>query len=151
MRKHLQIALMAVVAVATSASLSTPRAQAATGATDSSQGTTSTDENGRKVYVNDAVRATHPQHLQSSEPTRRKLMYWSVKESRWKPVPPPNAASMRAARSAAAEVTQYLGHESAESARAKMVTANFGGKLTTQQDIDSAIDQDEDPAHHRDE
>jgi soluble lytic murein transglycosylase-like protein len=68
-------------------------------------------------------------------------MYWSVKESRWKPVPPANAASMRAARSAAAEVNQYFGHESAESARAKIVTANFGGNLTTQQEIDSAIDQ----------
>jgi soluble lytic murein transglycosylase-like protein len=141
MRKHLQIALMAVMAVATSASPSTPWVQAATGPGDSSQVITSTDENGRKVYVNDAVRATHLQHRQSSETTQRRLMYWSVKESRWKPVPPPNAASMRAARSAAAEVNQYFGHESAESARAKIVNANFGGKLTTQQDIDSAIDE----------
>ncbi len=141
MRKHLEIALMAVVAAATSASLSTPRVQAATGPDDSSQVITSTDENGRKVYVNDTVRATHFPHPQSSEPTRRSLMYWSVKQSRWKPVPSPNAASMRAARSAAAEVNQYFGHDSAESARAKIVTANFGGKLTTQQDIDYAIDQ----------
>jgi soluble lytic murein transglycosylase-like protein len=141
MRKHLQIALMAVMAVATSASLYTPRVQAATGPDDSFQVITSTDEHGRKVYVNDAVRATHLQHPQSLEPTRRTLMYWSVKESRWKPVPGPNAVSMRAARSAAAEVNQYFGHEPAESARAKIVTANFGGKLTTQQDIDSAIDQ----------
>src|SRR3984893_3075341 len=139
MRKHLQIALMAVMAVATSASLATLRVQAATGPDDSSQVITSTDENGRKVYVNDAGRATRLQHPQSLEPTRRTLMYWSVKESRWKPVPPPNAASMRAARSAAAEVNQYFGHESAESARAKIVTANFGGKVPTQKDIVSAI------------
>src|SRR5207245_9291836 len=106
MRKNLQIALMAVMAVATSASLSAPRAQAATGPNDSSPVITSTDENGRKVYVNDAVRATHLQHPQSSEPTRRRLLHWSVTGRRWKPVPPATAAAMPAARSAAPEATQ---------------------------------------------
>ena len=39
-------------------------------------------------------------------------MYWSSKDNRWKAVPPPNARSMQAARSAADEVSQYLGRES---------------------------------------
>ena len=68
-------------------------------------------------------------------------MYWSSKENRWKPVPPANAAVMRAARSAAAEVSQYVGRESNQSANAKIVAANFRGTLTTAADIDSAIEE----------
>jgi soluble lytic murein transglycosylase-like protein len=68
-------------------------------------------------------------------------MYWSSKDNRWKPVPPPNAAAMRAARSAAAEVNQYVGRESNQSANAKIVAANFSNTLTTGADIDSAIEQ----------
>jgi soluble lytic murein transglycosylase-like protein len=66
-------------------------------------------------------------------------MYWSAKENRWKPVPPANAADMKAARSAAAEVTHYFGHESAQSANARIVNANFRGKTVSPQDIDAAI------------
>ncbi len=40
---------------------------------------------------------------------RSSLVYWSSKESRWKPVASAGTASMQAARSAAAEVTQYFG------------------------------------------
>lgn len=68
-------------------------------------------------------------------------MYWSSKENRWKPVPSANAAVMRAARSAAAEVSQYVGRESSQSANAKIVAANFSGTLTTAADIDSAIEE----------
>jgi soluble lytic murein transglycosylase-like protein len=67
-------------------------------------------------------------------------MYWSSKENRWKPVPGPNAAAMRAARSAAAEVSQYLGHDSTQSATAKIVNANFRGPMASPGDIDSAIE-----------
>jgi len=146
MRQRLQIALMASTVIATSVSLTTSRAQAATGTDDSSQVTTSqvittNEENGRKIYVNEALPTKQVRHPQVQETPRRSLMYWSVKESRWKPVPGANAASMRAARSAAAEVSQYLGHESVESARARMVTANFRGKPATPDEIDSAIDQ----------
>jgi soluble lytic murein transglycosylase-like protein len=68
-------------------------------------------------------------------------MYWSSKENRWKPVPAPNAAVMRAAKSAAAEVDQYIGHESSQSASAKITAANFRGPLATTADIDTAIEQ----------
>jgi soluble lytic murein transglycosylase-like protein len=70
---------------------------------------------------------------------RPSLVYWSSKENRWKPVPGANTASMQAARSAAAEVSQYYGHESARSANAKIVAANFHGHSASAEEIDSSI------------
>jgi soluble lytic murein transglycosylase-like protein len=46
---------------------------------------------------------------------------------------------MRAARSAAAEVSQYFGHESVQSANAKIVAANARGHQASQDEIDSSI------------
>jgi soluble lytic murein transglycosylase-like protein len=141
MRKRLQIALMASTVAATSLSLMPQLRAAGDGnGTPSATQISATDEHGRKIYVNEAVPAA-AHHAQASETPRRRLMYWSSKENRWKPVPPPNAASMRAARSAAAEVNQYLGHESNQSASAKIVTANFRGPAASPADIDSAIEQ----------
>jgi len=141
MRKHLQIAQMltATAVIATSFSLNPPAAWA--GASDSGSTTTitTTDEHGRKIYVNEPAPSNPARRLQPAEPAKRSLMYWSVKENRWKPVPGANAAVMRAARSAAAEVTQYFGHDSYRSANAKIVSANFHGRVISQQDIDSAI------------
>jgi len=139
MRKRLQIALMASTVAATSLSL-TPLVRAAEGGEGASEKITATDEHGRKIYVNEAIPAG-ARHFQGSETPRRKLMYWSSKENRWKPVPPANAASMRAARSAADEVNQYLGRESGQSATARIVTANSGGTASTPGDIDTAIEQ----------
>jgi len=139
MRKRLQIALMASTVAATSLSL-TPLVRAAEGGEGASEKITATDEHGRKIYVNEAIPAG-ARHTQGSETPRRKLMYWSSKENRWKPVPPANAASMRAARSAADEVNQYLGRESGQSATARIVTANSGGTASTPGDIDTAIEQ----------
>jgi soluble lytic murein transglycosylase-like protein len=147
MRKRLQIALMASTLAATSFSLTPPLRAADEGAGSSEKNVetktvatkiTATDEHGRKVYVNDAVAASPSRR---AEAPRSTLKYWSSKENRWKPVPPPNAAVMRAAQSAAAEVDQYLGHESSQSANAKIVTANFRGPLATTANIDSAIEQ----------
>jgi soluble lytic murein transglycosylase-like protein len=141
MRKRLQIALMASTVAATSLSLMPQLRAAGDGnGTPSATQISATDEHGRKIYVNEAVPAA-AHHAQASETPRRRLMYWSSKENRWKPVPPPNAASMRAARSAAAEVNQYLGHESNQSASAKIVTANFRGPAASPADIDSAIEE----------
>jgi hypothetical protein len=145
MRKRLQIALMASTVAATSLSLA-PQLRAAEDGGGSPQKITvtkitATDEHGRTVYVNDSVPASATHHSEESESPRRTLMYWSSKENRWKAVPPPNAAAMRAARSAAAEVNEYLGHESNQSANAKIVTANFRGPVASQGDIDSAIEQ----------
>src|SRR5258706_1453425 len=140
MRKRLQIALMASTIAATSLSL-TPQVRAAEGGEQAPEKIPATDEHGRKVYVNESVPAGPAHRTQASETPRRKLMYWSSKEKRWKPVPPPNAASMRAARSAADEVNQYLGRESNQSASARIVTANFHGVASSPGDIDSAIEQ----------
>jgi soluble lytic murein transglycosylase-like protein len=150
MRMRLQIALMASSLAATSFSLALPlrAADDGDGASQKIVATkivatkiSTTDEHGRKVYVNDSVVAAPSHRAQESEAPRRSLKYWSSKENRWKPVPPPNAAVMRAAKSAAAEVDQYLGHESSQSASAKISAANFRGPLATSADIDSAIEQ----------
>ncbi len=145
MRKRLQIALMASTVAATSLSLA-PLVRADDGGEGPSEKIattkiTASDEHGRKIYVNDPVPASASHHTQESEAPRRKLMYWSSKENRWKPVPGPSAPAMRAARSAAAEVNEYLGHESTQSATAKIVNANFRGPIASQGDIDSAIEQ----------
>jgi len=99
MRKHLQLALMATV-IATFLSL-TPYVQAEAG---DSIITTTTDDYGRTVYVNEFLPAAK---RRSEAPARESsLVYWSVVEHRWKPVP---SAHVRAARSAADEVNRYLG------------------------------------------
>jgi hypothetical protein len=139
MRKRLQIALMASTVAATSLSL-TSRIRAAEG-DGPSEKITATDDHGRKIYVNEPVPAGAAHHVEASEAPQHTLMYWSSKDNRWKPVPPPNAAAMRAARSAAAEVNEYLGHESSQSAAARIVAANFRGAAATPGDIDSAIEQ----------
>jgi soluble lytic murein transglycosylase-like protein len=145
MRMRLQIALMASSLAATSFSLALPlrAADDGDGASQKTVATkiSTTDEHGRKIYVNDSVVAAPSHRAQESEAPRRSLKYWSSKENRWKPVPPPNAAVMRAAKSAAAEVDQYLGHESSQAASAQISAANYRGPLATSADIDSAIQQ----------
>ena len=115
--------------------------------------TASTDENGRKIYVNDgtapragagAGRGTVATRASSGGSG---LVYWSSTEHRYKPVPT-SGAVIRAARTAASEVKTYLDSKS----QAPAVTAppastqsslNLG--LTSggysQQDIDAAIDE----------
>ncbi len=138
MRKRLQIILMVCTLAATSFSLSSKACLAEDG--DGSSQIKATDDHGRTIYVNDFEPQKPVRHAEETAP-RRNLMYWSSKENRWKPVPPPNAAVMKAARSAAAEVNQYLGRESSKSANAKIVAANFRGAETTPADIDGAIEQ----------
>jgi hypothetical protein len=141
MRKRLQIALMASTVAATSLFLSL-QLRAADGEGPSEK-ITATDDHGRRIYVNDTTATSPARHTQETYTPRRTLMYWSSKDNRWKPVPPPNGAAMRAARSAAAEVNQYVGRESNQSANAKIVAANFSNTLTatTGADVDSAIEQ----------
>ncbi len=64
-------------------------------------------EQGRTIYVDTPV--SHPAS-DPSKPRKRAsvLVYWSRVEHRWKPVPPPTPSAMKAARSAAAEVGQYV-------------------------------------------
>jgi len=131
MRKHLQLALMATSVIATFLSL-TPYVQAE--ASSESAITQTTDDDGRTIYVNESV--TRPSRSSSQAPVRRSpLVFWSVTDHRWKPVP---SANVRAARSAAEEVSQYLGGVGSSA----MPAPHFArGRAFTQQEIDSAIDQ----------
>ena len=93
--------------------------------------TSTTDESGRKIYVN-GDGPSHTDRVQKATASRSPLMYWSVTEHRLKPVPT-NGAVMRAARSAASEVNSYL-DEKAQNR--ETVNHSF-----TQEDIDAAIDE----------
>ncbi len=139
MRKRLQLALMltATTAIATSFALAPRPAWAAEGE-NSARGITTTEEHGRRVFVNDDGPA-RPRQAQAPQPKRSTLVYWSSNDNRWKPVPGANTASMQAARSAAAEITHYFGRESAQSANARIVAANSRGHQASQDEIDQAI------------
>jgi soluble lytic murein transglycosylase-like protein len=121
MRKRLQLVLMASTIAATSLFSAVVHCHAQI--SQSSESITATDDHGRMIYTNDFV---SPVRAQSSEPPtpQRALMYWSSKENRWKPVPSANTASMKAARSAAAEVNQYLGRGSERAAATTVPSAN---------------------------
>ncbi len=143
MLKLLQIALMASSVAATFLSLAPVLRADGDGPSEKTpEKITATDDHGRTIYVNDSV-TVPARHAETSEAPRRMLMYWSSKDNRWKPVPPPNAASMQAARSAAAEVSQYMGRDSNQSANAKIVAANTSTAtaVATPFDVDSAIEQ----------
>jgi len=134
MRKRLQLALMltASTVIATSLPLwasegdGTPR------------GIATTQENGRKIYVNEDAPAKARQ-AEAPQPRRSTLVYWSSKDNRWKPVPSAGTASMKAARSAAEEVSQYYGRDSVKSANAKIVAANARGHQASPDEIDASI------------
>ena len=122
MHKRLQIVLMAASALATFLSL-TPHAQAGTSAAI----TSTVDDSGHTVYVNDEV-ASAPRQVFRSEQSR--LVYWSTKDRRWKPVPHQN---VQAARSAAAEVNDYLDQPSSRNSAAR---SSF-----SKEEIDAAIEK----------
>ncbi len=128
MGKRLQIALMASLTAISflSTLFSTMPARAQSGGI-----TATTDESGRKIYVNgDGPSAAS--RAEASAPARSPLVYWSVTEHRFKPVPT-SGAVMRAARSAASEVNTYLG--------GRAQTHQTLNRAFTQQDIDTAIDE----------
>ena len=107
MRARLHFVLMAIPAIAISFLFTTPSLQAGTGPNSGAGEIVGVQRNGRMVYVNDAnspPKRTAPR----TYTTGSRLMYWSATEHRWKPVPPASHSSMRAARSAAAEVRSML-------------------------------------------
>jgi Transglycosylase SLT domain len=127
MLRRLQIAVMAGLAISF---ISTVFTSVPTGAQTGGIATT-TDESGRKIYVN----SDGPSASSSSESganTRSPLVYWSVTEHRFKPVPT-SGAVMRAARSAASEVNTYLD--------GKAQSHQILNRAFSQQDIDAAIDE----------
>jgi len=135
MQKRLQLALMASPIIATFLSFTMPYLQAEAGPGRAlAVITSSTDDNGRKVYVNESFAAVTSKR--SEDPARRSsLAFWSAAEHRWKPVP---SANVRAARSAAAEVNHYLGEQPGESTS---LTSFAPGKSFSPEDIDAAIDR----------
>lgn len=122
MHKRLQICLMAASALATFLSL-TPRAHAGTSAPI----TSTVDDSGHTVYVNDEVASPTRQTFRSEQ---SRLVYWSTKERRWKAVPHQN---VQAARSAAAEVNDYLDQPSG---RNSITRSTF-----SKEEIDAAIEK----------
>src|SRR5438874_7413961 len=135
MRKRLRIALM-TAAITTFLSL-TPNLSAASSATIMA----STDDSGHKVYVNDSVTSSAHRNSQravsSAVPSstfrsqQNRLVFWSTTEHQWKTVP---HANIRAARSAAAEVDQFL--DKPQSEQNSPLRRGF-----TQKEIDDAINK----------
>lgn len=111
---------------------------------------TAVSVDGHKVYVNDD---DQPRYVASSgEPTHyaKTLIFWSNTEHRWKPVPHANLAALNAARSAAAEVKNFVAAQptSAENPVRGLVDSadkdpNFGrltrGRAVTSEEVESAI------------
>lgn len=127
MRSRLQIALMATTVAA--ATFLSPSYGWAESAGRHAAIATTTDENGRKIYVNDEGPSKPASVTEAQQPAG--LSYWSSTEHRWKPVPTSGAA-IRAARSAATEVNHYLDGNS------RFLRSN---RMFTEQEIDAAIVQ----------
>jgi len=127
MRKNLHLVLMASPVIATFLSFTTPYVQAEAGLTAPANITAATDGFGRKVYVNDSPAPFSRKSKAAPSFVSNGLVYWSPPAHRWKPV---RSAYVRAARSAAAEVSE-----------SEQLSSFVRGKPFTQQEIDSAIDE----------
>lgn len=123
MHKRLQIILMAASAFATFLSF-TPCVQA--GASDPI--TSTVDDSGHRVYVNDEAVPVPRQTFRSQQ---SRLVYWSSTKHRWKLVPHQN---VQAAKSAAAEVNDYL--QTPAGGENSIARSRF-----SQQEIDAAIEK----------
>ena len=133
MRRRLKLAILttATTAIATLLSV-TPCVQAATNAPI----TPTTDDSGHRVYTNDVAAAAPKQTFRSQPGTGSQasnLVFWSTTERRWKPVP---HANVKAAKSAAAEVNQYLGNPSTD-----QTASSTRSSALTQMEVDAAIDK----------
>ncbi len=142
MRKRLKIIMMAGLAATSflSSVFVSNTAHAESGGI-----TTATDENGRKIYVNDGAAAGRSSGTAAAGTATRSgnsvagssgLVYWSSTEHRYKPVPT-SGAIMRAARTAASEVSTYLGDKrGGQPYEHQTLNVAF-----TAADIDAAIEQ----------
>jgi soluble lytic murein transglycosylase-like protein len=139
MRKRLQLTWMltASTVLATSFTLTSPVALAAEG--DGPSHIATTEEGGRTIYVNEDAPAKQRAAVAAPQSRRSTLVYWSSKDNRWKPVPSANTASGRAARSAAAEVSQFYGQDSVQSANAKILEANSHAHIASPEEVDQSI------------
>ena len=108
-------------------------------------GIVAVQQDGRTVYVNDETPAA-PAARPRVSARHSILVYWSNTEHRWKPVPAPSPAAMRAARNAAAEVRGYVAAQPRTSGGASGVAdpnyaALASGYKISAAAIDSAIAQ----------
>jgi soluble lytic murein transglycosylase-like protein len=136
MRKRLHLALMVTPVIATFLSFTTPSVRAADGPDGSQSLTATTDENGHLVWANDFVAAKKTNRPAETR-TSNQLVYWSSAEHRYKPVP---HGTMRAARSAAAEVNQILQRSNHQSGQAS-ASFNFSRGSYSPEQVEAAIEQ----------
>jgi hypothetical protein len=74
-----------------------------------SDGISTVQQNGRKVYVNSEFSPTPSAVVQPGQRmTAARYKYWSTVEHCWKYVPRPTQAALSAARSAAADVASFV-------------------------------------------
>ncbi len=115
-------------------------------------GITTVEQDGRKIFVNDDSPVTTKATGSMRTPMVRRVryVYWSNTEHRWKPVPPPSPNILKAARSAAAEVSDFIAAQPAqtaipESAPQPSVDPNYQqlarGRLVSNSSIDKAIEE----------
>ncbi len=69
------------------------------------------NQDGRKVFVNDATSPNSDPPVIRPAANAKQFVYWSNREHRWKPAP---RAKLAAARTAAAEVDQYVAASDAQ-------------------------------------
>jgi soluble lytic murein transglycosylase-like protein len=114
---------------------------------DASYGIVAVKENGKTVFVTSeepkSATEAKPHNVSSSGSSR--LVYWSSKDGRWKPVPKPRPGTMKAARNAAAEVATYIESKPKSDKAAEAVSnPNYRdvarGYTVSAEEIDSAID-----------
>ncbi len=102
-------------------------------------------ENGRTIYVNNE----NPRPASAVGPARETrhsvLVYWSRAEKRWMPVPAPSPSAMKAARTAAAEVSQYIISRPRTRMSAAAANPNYTqiarGRAVTSAEVDKMIDE----------
>ncbi|HTT20581.1 MAG TPA: lytic transglycosylase domain-containing protein [Candidatus Binatia bacterium] len=138
MRKRLQLTWMLTASTVLATSFTLTGKVYASEGDRTSHGIATSEENGRTIYVNDDAPAKE-HAVATPQPRRSTLVYWSSKDNRWKPVPSANTASGRAARSAAAEVSEYYGHDSAQLANVEILQANSHGHQASPEEIDQSI------------
>jgi soluble lytic murein transglycosylase-like protein len=129
MQKRPQFALMGCWLTATFLLLSTLMPAEVRSGSGQEVITAATDESGHTVYVSESAAAPSAK-VPASRARQSSLVFWSVTEHKWKPVP---AANIRAARSAAAEVDQSI--------IPNLPISGLSGTLATERDINAAIDE----------
>jgi soluble lytic murein transglycosylase-like protein len=101
-------------------------------------------EEGRLIYRNDLPDRKPKSRISTAAPGSR-FYYWSVVEKRWKLVPRPTQRALNAARSAAAEVSEYVAaRPAAEGNPASEDNPNYSalvrGRWVTSMEMDSVIE-----------